>query len=101
MKKPALLATLAILAGCTPDIAQTPPPEQIHALFDPAASPPVVPSPNSLAINPQTGLVNTPLPPNASEADKQFVAYLNQLDGFPADSPAQTRFDGELKTDTV
>ncbi|MHB8872942.1 MAG: hypothetical protein ACYC8T_04580 [Myxococcaceae bacterium] len=101
MKKLALLAVVAIAAGCTPKLDKDPPPEQVQARFNPAASPPVVPSPNSLAIDPQTGKVSAPLPPDPSDADRQFVAYLNTLDGFPADSPGQASFDGELSVDSV
>ena len=73
----------------------------MHARFDPAASPPVVPAPNDLATDPSTGLLAVPLPPNASDADKALVDYLNTLDGFPADSPGEATFDANLDPATA
>jgi len=52
--------------------------------FDPAAFPPLVPTPNDLAINPVTKLVNAPVDPLSSPAQQEFTTdYLNTLNGFP------------------
>jgi hypothetical protein len=93
MKKLLLVGALA-LGGvtCAPDIKQDPPPDNVVALFDPAASPSVVPVPNDLAINPATGLVNAPIDPSAPAAQQEFTRdYLNTLNGFPTSAVASTK----------
>ncbi|AKQ70588.1 Lipase-like protein [Myxococcus hansupus] len=87
------LGALALGASaCTPDIAQDPPrsPEDsVVAEFDPTGSPPVVPSPNDLAI--VNGLVNAPINPQASAAEQEFTRdYVNSLNGFPTTVTAST-----------
>ncbi|MBS1150085.1 MAG: Lipase-like protein, partial [Myxococcaceae bacterium] len=101
MKKLAVAIACLSWLGCTPDIANVPPPNLIVARFDPSAVPAVVPSPNDLATNPATGLLAVPVPANATAADKEFYKYLNTLDGFPLSSGASTTFDAELKASTV
>ncbi len=93
-------AALAV-AGCTPDIKKSSPPATVQAQFDPAASPAVVPSPNSLALDPTGTHLQIPLPPNASAADQALAAYLDTLDGFPSDTPGLTTFGGGLDATTV
>jgi dienelactone hydrolase len=54
--------------------------------FNPAASPPKVPTPTNLIIS--GGKVNIPIDPAWSPAYQEFVGdYLNQLNGFPVSSP--------------
>lgn len=56
--------------------------------FNPAATPPRVPTPTNLII--ANGKVNIPIDPNASAAYQEFTAdYLNELNGFPVSSPGQ------------
>ncbi len=95
------VAAALLAAACAPDIPNNPPPDVVVARFDPAQSPPVVPSPNSLAIDPATGLLNVTPAPNASEADLAFIAWLNTLDGFPTTGSANATFTGELDESTV
>ncbi len=61
-------------------------------LFNPAPPPlpdggaaaPQVPTPNDLAIDQATGLVNAPVDPTSSPAQQEFTTdYLNTLNGFP------------------
>jgi len=74
---------------------EQPVPEYVVAAFDPSAVPPVVPTPNDLAINPRTGLVEAPVDPRAPAAQQEFTRdYLNTLDGFPATAVASTRVEG-------
>lgn len=87
--------------SCTPEIPKDEVPPRVVALFDPSADPPVVPTPNDLAINPLTGLVSAPEFPGATEADKQFNKYLNTLDGFPTQASATSAFSGPLDPATV
>jgi hypothetical protein len=95
-------ASLAVAtAACTPEIPTRPPPDVVVARFDPAQTPPVVPTPNSLAIDRSTGLLNVSPAPGASPADLEFVAWLNTLNGFPAGSSANVTFTGELDPNTV
>jgi hypothetical protein len=98
----AIAAALAA-AGCSPDIEKSPPPPTVEARFDPAAVPPVVPSPNSLALDP-TGThldVARLLPPDASAAEREQAAFLDTLNGFPADTPGMETFTGSLDASTV
>jgi dienelactone hydrolase len=95
MRKVLFLGALALgVSACEPDIAQDPPPaavDRVVAEFDPAASPAVVPTPNDLAINPATGLVNAPVNPSSPAAEQYFTRdYLNTLDGFPTSVSAST-----------
>jgi hypothetical protein len=100
MKKLSLsLVCLVWAAACTPDIPQTPSPSVITARFDPSAIPPIVPTPNDLATNPATG--NLAVPIVGTAADKEFYAFLNTLNGFPASAGAAATFDGELNGSTV
>ncbi|QDF08475.1 hypothetical protein [Myxococcus xanthus] len=103
MRKVLFLGAFALGASaCTPDIAQDPPrsPEDsVVAEFDPTGSPPVVPSPNDLAI--VNGLVNAPINPQAPAAEQEFTRdYVNTLNGFPTTVTATTRIRG-LEAGTV
>ncbi|HYI01716.1 hypothetical protein [Hyalangium sp.] len=93
MKKLLLVGALTLgAASCAPDIAQDPAPDYVLADFNPAVSPAVVPTPNDLAINPATGLVNAPIDPNAPAAQQEFTKdYLNTLNGFPTSVTASTK----------
>ncbi len=94
MKKMLFLGALALGASaCAPDIAKDGAPTNpaVVAEFDPAASPPVVPSPNDLAINSATGLVNAPVSSAAPAAEQEFTRdYVNTLNGFPASITVST-----------
>ncbi len=71
--------------------------------FYPTAVPPIVPTPNDLAIDPTTGLVNAPVDPNSPAAEQEFTTdYLNTLNGFPvaADGAAVVML-GELDPNSV
>jgi hypothetical protein len=93
MKKLLLVGALSLgAAACAPDVKQDPAPDVVLAQFDPAGSPPVVPSPNDLALNPATGLVNAPIDPNAPAAQQEFTRdYINTLNGFPTSVVATTK----------
>lgn len=99
----ALVATvLTVIAfSCTPDIPQTPSANVIIALFDPSAATPIVPTPTDLVINRATRTLNIPISPTASEAEKEFLSYLNTLDGYPADTPGRVSFSGALNPASV
>src|SRR4051812_13311082 len=73
-----LCTALGLGVACT---SQTPSsqPAVIHPSFDPGNSPPVVPLPNDLATDPATGLLHITPNPDATEADKAFIFYLNTL----------------------
>ncbi|NPD25276.1 hypothetical protein HPP06_17835 [Corallococcus exiguus] len=94
MKKQLFLGAMALGAvACTPEIAQEAPNLNVGlAEFDPSASPAVVPSPNDLAINQVTKLVQAPINPAASAAEQEFTRdYLNSLNGFPTSAIANTK----------
>ncbi len=96
MKKLLLVGALTLsAASCAPDIKQEPAPDYVVAQFDPAGSPAVVPTPNDLAINPTTGLVNAPIDPKAPAAQQEFTRdYLNTLNGFPTSVTSTTKIVG-------
>jgi hypothetical protein len=95
MKKLLLVGALAFGGfSCAPDIKQDPSNADAYVIaqFDPTGSPAVVPSPNDLAINPATGLVNAPIDPTSSEAQQEFTRdYINTLNGFPTTVVATTK----------
>jgi hypothetical protein len=93
MKKLWLVGALALgAASCAPEIAQDEAPDVVVADFNPAGSPAVVPTPNDLAIDPATGLVNAPIDPNAPAAQQEFTRdYINTLNGFPTTVAATTK----------
>lgn len=93
MKKLLLVGVLTLSgASCAPNIAQEDPPDYVTADFNPAGSPAVVPTPNDLAIDPATGLVNAPIDPSAPAAQQEFTKdYLNTLNGFPTSVTASTK----------
>lgn len=63
--------------------------------FDPGSVPANVPTPNDLAINPETGLVNAPIDPTSSPAQQEFTRdYLNTLNGFPVSASGATLISG-------
>ncbi len=76
--------------------------------FNPAAVPPKVPTPNDLAIDRTTGLVNAPIDPNSSPAQQEFTRdYINTLNGFPVSATATAEIVGgdldpaSITSDTV
>jgi dienelactone hydrolase len=103
MKKCLVAGALAVLGvACNPSIPQVAPPNTVVAIFNPAASPPQVPTPNALATNPLTGLLNVPTTgPAYSPADTDFANYLNTLDGYPPDTPANAQFSSALQASTA
>lgn len=88
------LALAALAGACTPDVGSSGPvPTSMQ--FDLTATPPRVPQPTALLVNPQTGLIDfgqagTPLPADCStlpvlqQAQCQFDQWLQTLDGFPS-----------------
>ena len=67
-------------ANTPPPVAGTP-----TAAFDPGSG--IIPNPNNLLINPQTGKLDIPNPDNSPT-----IAALNQLDGFSTSAPITTTF---------
>jgi hypothetical protein len=105
------IALFSVAASCTPDIGHDAVPEAME--FDTTATPPRVPQPIGLIVNPATGridfgLAGTPLPADCSQsttlspAECQFDHYLETLDGFPtltpATAPATTKLDPNTLT---
>jgi hypothetical protein len=96
-----VVACLLLFAGCAPDIPQNPKPQVVVAQFDPLAVPPVLPLPNDLAKDPNTGLLAIPDNPGASPAQKEFNAYLRTLDGFPTSTPVTATFSDAVDPKTA
>jgi hypothetical protein len=103
-------ALLAGLAACTPDLGRDGVPEAME--FDTEASPPRLPQPTGLVVNPRTGhidfaLTGTPLPADCADAqgispaECDFDHYLESLDGFPTVTPAAAPATAELDPTTL
>jgi pimeloyl-ACP methyl ester carboxylesterase len=90
----ALWAASAVGACVNTDVRT--PPDVIFADFDPAASPPKVPTPTDLARDPVTGKITVPLAPDASAAEHELASYLESLDAFPPASHAAETFSAAL-----
>src|SRR5215831_6047052 len=87
-------------AGCV-DTEVRPSPTQVVAEFDPTASPPRVPTPTDLAIDPMTGKIVVPLPADASQAEQDFAQYLESLDAFPPASHGTATFSAAIDSASV
>jgi hypothetical protein len=100
------VASAVLMGACTPDVGSTPVPTSMQ--FDITATPPRVPQPTALLVNPQTGLIDFSLagiviPPDCStqtvltQAQCQFDQWLQTLNGFPslttASAPASAALD--------
>ncbi|MCU1280990.1 MAG: putative lipoprotein [bacterium] len=98
-----IVVIVALLAGCEAPVASPPPPTPVAvALFDPLASPPVVPTPNDLAFVGGDGThLNVPDQPTDSPAQRALNAYLRQLNGFPGSTTATASFSAPLDPATV
>src|SRR3954468_23079015 len=96
------LVLAALAAGCEPPVASPVTTPVTVALFDPLATPPVVPTPNDLAFTGGDGMhLNVPDLPTDSPAQRRFNAYLNTLNGFPTASNASASFTAPIDPATV
>lgn len=98
------LVSLLLLAGaCTPSVPQSGPPgNTVVVQFDLSATPPVVPSPNDLAIDADAGKIAVPSSPTDTPAQTEFnQQYLGTLGGFPYESTATVLVSGALDPSTV
>ncbi|MBI4508971.1 MAG: hypothetical protein HY698_05015 [Deltaproteobacteria bacterium] len=104
------LILVALGPGCVPGLATDVPPEMM--VFDPQGSPPLVPTPSFLAMNPTTGKIDLSSAgidvPADCQAQKaipiaqcEFFQYLESLDGFPTLTPAQAPASAALDMGTV
>lgn len=87
---------ISALTGCVADVPQTTSDQGVVALFNPGATPPVVPAPTDLV---RVG-GRLQIPADPAEASNGALAafnnYLRGLDGFPPDSTATTTFSGAI-----
>lgn len=98
-----LTSILVVAVGCAPDIPQnSAPASSVVIEFDLSVTPQVAPTPNDLAISPQTGLIVVPSSPTDSPAQTEFNQnYLGMLSGFPYESVAAVLVNGALDPSTV
>lgn len=89
------------LGSCVADVGSGMGDEGVVALFNPAASPPVVPAPTDLIR--VGGKLRVPVDPAemTTPALKAFNDYLRTLDGYPPDVTASTLFSGVLDPNTT
>ena len=90
---PAPLLALAIFA-CTPSVPSQQTTTVVTAEFDLASSPPVIPQPNDLAIQPilNQGILNP------TTAQNELLGYFYAQGGFPADQVVPLQFPLATKT---
>jgi hypothetical protein len=105
-----VVAVLAAAVACTPDVGSTPVPTSMQ--FDLTSTPPRVPQPTALIVNPQTqhidfSLAGTPIPDDCAtqtaltEAQCQFDQWLQTLNGFPSLTIAFAPASGPLDPATL
>src|SRR5215470_12475976 len=114
MKRLLLLALAVGFAACSPDVPIGPDNSGnfVEAEFDPARG--IIPLPNDLVaidpdtrkpdIDPNTGRIRRLHAPETggSDAQNEFNRdYLNQLDGFPLETPATVTFTGPIDLTSV
>lgn len=110
----ALALCVVFAAGACVEVKLDPKVDYLVMEFDSTSTPPRVPEPNVVAINPQTGLIDfsasgLDLPEDCADASAlglpmaqcEFYQYLETLDGFPTLSPAKAPVSGALDMDTV
>jgi len=92
---------LTTLGACAPDVVQNPAPgPAIVVEFDLAATPPVAPVPNDLAL--ASGKIVVPPAPTDTPAQTEFnETYLGTLTGYPYESTCQVVVSGALDRATV
>lgn len=74
------LIALAATA-CAPEADIEPAPDVVRPVWNPTTG--ELPTPTDLVRDSQAGRLDLPLDPQAPAADKEFVGYLNSLDGYP------------------
>src|SRR3569832_309338 len=79
-------------SGCSLNL--DPAPLVVQARFDPDAQ--VVPMPNDILRDKQSGLLALPVDGNLSDAEKEMRGWLNQLDGWPTTLSATLAFTAPL-----
>lgn len=72
-----------------------------EAVFDPAGTPPKVPTPTDLTRDEETGRLNIPVSTSASPAEQEFISNLNNLDGFATSSSGSLSFLDEINPSTL
>ena len=101
---------VALAGACTPDVGTGHIPTAME--FDVTATPPRVPQPTALVVNPQTGLIDfslagTPIPADCTTqtaltpAQCQFDQWLQTLNGFPSLTVASAPASGALDMSTL
>ncbi len=92
----------AVLAACSPNIQQVPQTAYVTVEFDPAASPPVVPSPTDLVKDPTTGLLKIPVSSANTPTETAFYqSYFDTLDGYPMETPASVTVSAAVNPATL
>jgi hypothetical protein len=93
----ALLSCLTLVA-CSAEVAR-PPSNVIWAEFDPSTN--KIPTPNDLVRDAAGKHLALPITADLPQAEQEFRAYLNGLDGFPTSTPATLHFTGDVKARSI
>lgn len=97
MKRALATSVLLWAAGCSVDLVPSAP--AVQARFDPQAQ--VVPMPNDILRDPQSGLLALPVDDSLDDAEKELRTWMNQLDGWPTTLPATLEFSAPIDAATV
>lgn len=90
---------LVALAACS-GLELDPPPSVIHARFDPDAK--VIPMPTDVLRDAETGRLDLPAnDEDLSDAEREFYAYLNTLDGWSTTMAASVEFTAPIDPATI
>jgi hypothetical protein len=90
---------LGLCAACS-QFDPEPPPNVIHARFDPDAK--VIPMPSNALRDDALGLLDLPADDaDLTPAERELYTYLNTLDGWSSASPATVDFTGMIDPETV
>lgn len=92
-----LVCVVSWLVACSAEPAR-PPSNVIWAEFDPSTN--KIPTPNDLVRDAAAGHLALPITSDLPQAEQEFRAYLNGLDGFPTSTPATLHFTGNVKSDS-
>jgi hypothetical protein len=96
-----LFLSAVSLGSCVANVESGPPNQGVIAYFNPAASPPQVPTPTDLIL--VGGSLQVPVDPAeaTTPALKALNDYLRTLDGYPPDTAVDADFSGALDPKTL
>ena len=86
-----------LLVGCGLEL--DPPPQVIHARFDPDAK--VIPMPTDVLRDEEAGRLELPIDDTLTDAERELYGWLNTMDGWSSASSATVELTGPIDRATV